>query len=451
MKKLNTAEFVNRSNAVHNNTYDYSLTEYVTTNDKVTIICLLHGEFQQTPKEHLKGSGCTKCAIDKRKVTNTDRYGSTTPLTSPVLLPVIQQTNLERYGRVDGGASKEARQKAQNTCLEKFSVTNVFSDPKFQRLAREKMIEHYGAPSFLQTDEGKYKVRSTVFDKYAVSILPEAKDTCRHIEEFIKQLGISVEIDSVIITPLDSVDIYIPSHQIAIEYCGLHWHGEQFKDNTYHSRKQKACVKQGIQLLTIFEDEWSQRGQQVRNKIAHLLGKASTERVHARECVVVAVDNKSKVEFFDANHIQGSGPGSITYGLKFNQQFVAMMTFVSSGTTYTLSRYATSCRVPGGFTKLLKHFQNHHTWFTIESFADLRWSDGNLYSSTGWEYQYTIPPDYYWCEGTNRHHKFAFRRQQLPKKLAVFDPSLSEAENCRNNGLWKIYDCGKIKYSLTYR
>jgi hypothetical protein len=40
---------------VHNNKYDYSKVEYINTNSKVKIICPIHGEFEQTPHNHLTG------------------------------------------------------------------------------------------------------------------------------------------------------------------------------------------------------------------------------------------------------------------------------------------------------------------------------------------------------------------------------------------------------------
>jgi len=53
--------FIPKSNEVHNNKYDYSKVEYVDPHTKVTIICPIHGEFQQRPSHHLCGNGCSEC------------------------------------------------------------------------------------------------------------------------------------------------------------------------------------------------------------------------------------------------------------------------------------------------------------------------------------------------------------------------------------------------------
>jgi len=65
--KLTATEFIKRSKHIHNNKFDYSLVEYVNCSTKVKIICPEHGSFEQTPIDHMGGSGCRKCS----KVENT--------------------------------------------------------------------------------------------------------------------------------------------------------------------------------------------------------------------------------------------------------------------------------------------------------------------------------------------------------------------------------------------
>ena len=64
--KLTTQGFTKRASELHNNLYDYSKVKYESSKDKVCIICLDHGEFFQTPNDHLRGKGCSKCAIKFR-------------------------------------------------------------------------------------------------------------------------------------------------------------------------------------------------------------------------------------------------------------------------------------------------------------------------------------------------------------------------------------------------
>jgi hypothetical protein len=48
------------------------------------------------------------------------------------------------------------------------------------------------------------------------------------------------------------------------------------------------------------------------------------------------------------------------------------------------------------------------------------------------------------------YHKFAFRRKQLPKLLGkAFDPLLTEVENMRNAGFYRIWNCGLLRFIRT--
>ena len=60
-KNKTTNDFIIEAREIHGNTYDYSKTIYERANKKVCIICPEHGEFWQTPNKHLNGHGCPKC------------------------------------------------------------------------------------------------------------------------------------------------------------------------------------------------------------------------------------------------------------------------------------------------------------------------------------------------------------------------------------------------------
>lgn len=75
-KNKTTEEFIADAIAIHNNTYDYSKTEYLNSKNQIVIICKLHGEFKQSPSVHLRGGGCKFCAIQLSK--NKQRSTTTT-------------------------------------------------------------------------------------------------------------------------------------------------------------------------------------------------------------------------------------------------------------------------------------------------------------------------------------------------------------------------------------
>lgn len=66
MKKLTTEEFIKRAREIHDDKYDYSKVKYVNNRTKICIICPIHGEFWQTPSQHLQGHGCIECGKTKQ-------------------------------------------------------------------------------------------------------------------------------------------------------------------------------------------------------------------------------------------------------------------------------------------------------------------------------------------------------------------------------------------------
>ena len=75
-KTKNVDIFIGDSINVHGDKYDYSKVEYNGSNIPVKIICPKHGEFVQTPSNHLIGSGCQKCGNENQskqiKLTNDE-------------------------------------------------------------------------------------------------------------------------------------------------------------------------------------------------------------------------------------------------------------------------------------------------------------------------------------------------------------------------------------------
>lgn len=61
------SEFIEKAKKVHGNRFDYRKFIYVTTNKKSIIICSEHGEFEQAPNNHLRGSKCPKCSLKEKK------------------------------------------------------------------------------------------------------------------------------------------------------------------------------------------------------------------------------------------------------------------------------------------------------------------------------------------------------------------------------------------------
>jgi very-short-patch-repair endonuclease/transposase-like protein len=79
-----TELFIAKANKIHKNRYNYSKVNYINAKTKITIICREHGDFYQTPSNHLSNYNCQKCAknfqlntdsfIEKAKLIHNDKY-----------------------------------------------------------------------------------------------------------------------------------------------------------------------------------------------------------------------------------------------------------------------------------------------------------------------------------------------------------------------------------------
>lgn len=69
MKIHNTESFILKATSIHNNKYVYDKVTWVSNKTKVTITCPKHGDFEQSPNNHLSGYGCQECAKQARSTS----------------------------------------------------------------------------------------------------------------------------------------------------------------------------------------------------------------------------------------------------------------------------------------------------------------------------------------------------------------------------------------------
>lgn len=249
------------------------------------------------------------------------------------------------------------------------------------------------------------------------------------------------------------LDIYIPERKIAIEYNGLYWHSELKKDKNYHLNKTIECEKQGIRLIHIFEDEWLYKSEIWKSMLNNILG-LTKNKVQARKCTIREAYSQEAIKFLNENHIQGWCPSQIKLGLYYNNELMSIMTFgksrhfIGNGETeYELLRFCNKLNttVIGGASKLFNYFVKTYNPNSIISYADRRWSNGNLYNVLGFEFIHNSKPNYYYIIGTNRKNRFNFRKSILVKKYNC-PKNMSEKEFCRQQKWYRIYDCGTKVY-----
>lgn len=262
-----------------------------------------------------------------------------------------------------------------------------------------------------------------------------------------------IERDKSLIAPYE-IDIYIPDKNIAIEYNGLYWHSEsRGKHSLYHYNKWKMCQELGVQLITIWEDEWIYKQDIVKRMVTYKLNEFHNDKIYARNTLSQEIDKDLAENFLNLYHIQGFVRCSKYYGLYHNDNLVAVSGWTKNKHALYLDRYATSQPVVGGMGKLLKYGKNYATYLGLDkivTFADHCVSNGNLYEKLGFVYDGEVAPDYKYLVKGKRVHKFNYRKKRFKQDAnLLYEDGLTEKQLADLNGLERIWDCGKTRYILS--
>lgn len=420
LKNRHTLEsFAEKAREVHGQRYDYSKVKYVGMREtKVTIICKQHGEFSQYPQSHISGQGCPKCGDERASLAK-----STT-----------REEFTERANAIHGGKYKYASLPERFTRRDSIIVTCPKHGAYIQLV--DVHLNGCGCPKCV------HKVSKPEIElfEFVSSICPDAYQS-----------------DRTIIKPKE-LDIVIPSKSLAIEYNGIYYHSDRVegRQDNAHKIKTDLCAERGVRLIHLWEDDWLNKTEVVKKTLRHILG-ATLIKIGARKCEVRKTSVSSVTEFLNANHLQGAVKRGVAYMLESEGEMVATMVFSSvasvrgslaSEEDYELVRYATVGNVTGGPAKLFSAFlKDTPKCKTVISYSDNDWFDGGMYEQLGFTLNSHIKPDYKVVDGGIRKHKSGYRLDALRTKFGeLFDPSLPERENCRNLGLFRVYNSGMKKW-----
>jgi len=290
-----------------------------------------------------------------------------------------------------------------------------------------------------------------------LTVLKKDNGIENEFSDFLKDCGIKFYQNyREIINPME-LDFYLPDHNVAFEIDGIYWHSEIYKDKTYHLEKTKKCNEKGINLIHIFEDEWTNKKDICKSRIKNILG-ITENKIFARKCTISSVSKKEASYFLNKNHIQGYSVFKHGYGLYYNNELVSLMTFgklrrnlgqKSKDGCYEMIRFCNklNTNVIGGASKLLNHFIKEFNPKEIISYSDIRWSIGKLYLKLGFKLNHETEPNYFYVINNKRVNRFALRKNVLVEKYGCTKEE-TEHDFCIKQHWYRIYDCGNKVWSI---
>jgi len=260
------------------------------------------------------------------------------------------------------------------------------------------------------------------------------------LKSFIESLGFKPTKHK---TKKYEIDVFVPELNIGFEYNGIYWHSKF--PRKYHQEKYLMAKEDGIRLIQIWDIDWINKRTLIERKVSHVLGKNVGERIFARNTFIDTVSSTELRSFYEENHIQGYKYVKHNFVLRTDSGIVAAISFQRN----KIERYATSSPVIGGFSKLLKHSVNALSLETVETFADLFWSDhlANQYVKMGFKLVSITPPNYFWCKGGEKHSRIKFQKHKL-KSLPNYCDAKTEEMMMYENKYIRVFDAGNAKFVL---
>ena len=252
------------------------------------------------------------------------------------------------------------------------------------------------------------------------------------------------------------LDAYWKVKNLAVEYNGLYWHSSAPKpgkgrspEKFYHQNKMLAARNEGIRLITVWEDD--ARKESFRRHVETLF---CSQKIWARKCEIVEIDNRKASAFLALNHRSGAAPGaSKCFGLMLENELVMVATFGRNrfrGEGSELYRLSTKMgvQVVGGVSKIIAAFRKQNTG-PLTTYADASWGWGDAYEAAGARrIGITLPGYFYFDQKTGgRIHRLKMSRGAFERNTGIpWDPLMNEEENAARVRCWRVWDCGNWKF-----
>jgi len=419
---------------------------------------------------------------EKAKQTMLNKYGVDVYSKSTYFSKKVNET----YNNKTPDEISKINNKRKQTILNKYGVEHFSQSQEFKNNIIKKRLNDYTKKLNINLNQIEYDLNKKTFkiknfcdnhDEFDINyyvlknrLMYGIKDICTICNPVSSNNSISEkEILNFITNELQyegnkikinnkEIDIFITNNNVGIEYNGLYWHSTINVNKNYHLNKTELCEKNNIQLLHIFENEWKNKKKIVKSIIKSKLNIIEN-KIYARKCTIININPQTSKKFLNENHIQGNVNSKIKLGLIYNNELVSIMTFgnlrkslgsknVNDG--YEMLRFCNklNTQVIGGASKLLKHFIKTYEPKFIISYADRRYSNGELYRKLGFDFVKYTKPNYWYFKPHEYilHHRFKFRKDVLIKE--GFDSQKTEHQIMSERGYYRIYDSGNMKFIL---
>src|SRR5574343_271890 len=221
-------------------------------------------------------------ALEKREKTNLEKYGFINPSMTDKIKEKIKSKIIEKYGTISLYSLDEIKEKSINTkinnLIKKYNekIGERYNIKSIDFISKNLIIEDKVHNNEFTITLNHLRDRLRTYTEISTIINPLYYGNKSGYEyifvDFFNDLNIKYESSTrSIINPLE-LDYYLADHKLAIEFNGLYWHSELFKDKKYHLNKTKKCMEKGIELMHFFEDDIKYKQDIINSNIKNILG-----------------------------------------------------------------------------------------------------------------------------------------------------------------------------------
>lgn len=399
-------------------------------------------------------------AVKQKKIETARRnYGVDCHLQAEAVKKQIAQTNLKKYGNVCSLHGEAVHEKVVNVMKERYGCENPSQSLKIkEKMSRSNRINwrEWNIKRLLENhvevlasekeyvSSGKIRCKCLLcgreFETEGRNYRDIACPDCnsgkegiarsrpeREIVAFIRNAFPGLEVlenDRSVICPQE-LDIYVPDAGLAIEFNGIYWHSDVFKDEMYHLNKSLKCLDRKVRLIHIFEWEWDLCQDGIKNLIMKALydglGRKLNENVEKYEIKPASYEECR--DFVSKNGIVDM-PEKMTCGRKIViDGAIAGIAAWNDGCLECLSLDGSRMIDEDALKKLLCSYNGNSFIYS----CDLAKESVDALCKIGFTIKTQLQPKSIYIKGNDVEYDSCFNDDEM-----------------KNNGWYHLYDCGTV-------
>ena len=240
------------------------------------------------------------------------------------------------------------------------------------------------------------------------------------------------------------IDVFLPELNLGFEFNGYMYHNATHptfrKHRKYHNNKFKACKKEGVTLVSVWDFMYFENKQKYKNLINRKLNL--TEVIGGRKTVKTKISAKEAFKFYAEHHFEGSVnkvyyKDTINLGLFYKGEMVMCASY-SDKEVHRICTLPNYC-VMGGVSKLMKDVKAGCVFFSVNDM-------GASTSFIGFKQVSYTSSRYWWVKSSEHLSRYQTQKSKIVKRFGIDMEGHTEVSAMTQLGYYQCFDSGLTKF-----